>query len=74
VEGNGKPDVDIVQRQRRQGLGETRFGPLLAFHLTQRLAGNPLNGQLFADIYPDKLGAQASILPIPPAIMQACQK
>ena len=51
VEGNGKPDVDILQRQYRQGLGETRFGRLLAHHVANRLAGDPLNGRMPSEVY-----------------------
>jgi len=36
VEGNSGPDVDIMQRARRCGLFEGRFGPLLAFHVEQQ--------------------------------------
>lgn len=35
VEGNGAPDLDIMQRFARKGLMAARFGLLLAFHLTQ---------------------------------------
>jgi hypothetical protein len=35
VEGNGSPDLDIMQRFRRGGLMAARLGVLLAFHLTQ---------------------------------------
>jgi len=41
VEGNGGPDVDIMQRARRRGLFEGRFGPLLAFHLEHRTRSAP---------------------------------
>jgi len=33
VEGNGGPDLDIVQRTHREPLGNARLGQLLAFHL-----------------------------------------
>ncbi len=33
VEGNGAPDLDILQRTHRQPLGNARLGELLAFHL-----------------------------------------
>jgi hypothetical protein len=36
IEGNGNPDLDILQRFMRVGLRETRFAELLAFHLRQR--------------------------------------
>jgi hypothetical protein len=36
VEGNGAPDLDIIQRTHREPLGNARLGRLLAFHL-QRL-------------------------------------
>lgn len=36
VEGNGSPDLDIMQRFARHGLMGERLGELLAFHLTQR--------------------------------------
>jgi len=37
VEGNGGPDLDIIQRTHREPLGNGRMGQLLAFHL-RRLA------------------------------------
>ena len=51
VEGNGRPDVDILQRHYQQGLGDTRFAQLIAMHLTEYLAGNPLNGRAPAEVY-----------------------
>jgi hypothetical protein len=33
VEGNGAPDLDIIQRTHREPLGNARLGQLLAFHL-----------------------------------------
>lgn len=39
VEGNGNPDMDILQRFMREGLRKHRFADLLAFHLQQRQAG-----------------------------------
>jgi hypothetical protein len=36
VEGNGNPDMDILQRFMRTGLRQHRFGELLAFHLRRR--------------------------------------
>ena len=33
IEGNGKPGVLMPQRAARRGLGDTRYGELLAFHL-----------------------------------------
>jgi hypothetical protein len=33
VEGNGAPDLDIVQRTHREPVGNARLGQLLAFHL-----------------------------------------
>jgi hypothetical protein len=38
VEGNGNPDLDILQRFMPIGFREHRFGELLAFHLCSRLA------------------------------------
>ena len=38
VEGNGNPDLDILQRFMRKGLREHRFGALLAHHLRTRIA------------------------------------
>jgi hypothetical protein len=35
VEGNGAPDLDIMQRFLRRGLMAARLGALLAFHLSQ---------------------------------------
>jgi hypothetical protein len=37
VEGNGNPDMDIIQRFMRVGLRRHRFGELIAHHLRQRL-------------------------------------
>lgn len=36
VEGNGNPDLDILQRFMRTGLRKHRFAALLAYHLRQR--------------------------------------
>jgi hypothetical protein len=36
IEGNGNPDLDILQRFMRTGLREHRFAALLAHHLRQR--------------------------------------
>jgi hypothetical protein len=33
VEGNGGPDLDIIQRTHRAPLGDARLGELLAYHL-----------------------------------------
>ena len=33
VEGNGAPDLDIIQRTHREPVGNARLGELLAFHL-----------------------------------------
>ena len=38
VEGNGNPDMDIIQRFMRVGLKRHRFGELIAWHIRQRLA------------------------------------
>ncbi|HKJ24452.1 MAG TPA: sugar-transfer associated ATP-grasp domain-containing protein [Myxococcota bacterium] len=38
IEGNGSPDLDIVQRIHHQPLGDGRFGALLAFHVRRGLA------------------------------------
>lgn len=35
VEGNGAPDLDIMQRFVRKGLMAARLGSLLAFHVSQ---------------------------------------
>lgn len=34
VEGNGSPDLDIIQRMTRSGQADSRLGHLLAHHLT----------------------------------------
>jgi hypothetical protein len=39
IEGNGNPDLDILQRFMRIGLRRHRFAELLAYHLQQRSAG-----------------------------------
>jgi hypothetical protein len=51
IEGNGKPDVDLIQRPHRAGLGNSRFGALLAHHLKNALAGDTGNGRR-----PEQLG------------------
>jgi hypothetical protein len=38
IEGNGNPDMDILQRFMREGLREHRFGHLLAYHLSARVS------------------------------------
>jgi hypothetical protein len=45
VEGNGKPDVDLIQRPHGQGLGNTRYGELVAYHMRAFLAGDSANGR-----------------------------
>jgi hypothetical protein len=45
VEGNGKPDVDLMQRPHGVGLGNTRYGELVAHHLRAYLAGDTRNGR-----------------------------
>ena len=37
VEGNGAPDLDIIQRTHRAPVGDARLGQLLAFHLARVL-------------------------------------
>ncbi|MGE5562860.1 MAG: sugar-transfer associated ATP-grasp domain-containing protein [Bacillota bacterium] len=41
VEGNGNPDLDILQRFMWTGLRDHRFGRLLAHHLRHRQAASP---------------------------------
>jgi hypothetical protein len=38
IEGNGAPDLDIIQRTHQEPLGNARFGQILAFHLAQARA------------------------------------
>jgi hypothetical protein len=45
VEGNGKPDVDLIQRPHRAGLGASRLGEIMAFHLKNFVAGDIRNGR-----------------------------
>jgi len=45
VEGNGKPDVDLIQRPHRAGLADSRFGELVAFHLKNFMSGDKRNGR-----------------------------
>ncbi len=52
IEGNGKPDVDLMQRPHRAGLGNSRFGALLRHHLEKALAGDRSNGRR-----PDQMGS-----------------
>jgi hypothetical protein len=51
IEGNGKPDVDLIQRPHRAGLANSRFGELLAHHLKNAEAGDIRNGRR-----PEQLG------------------
>jgi hypothetical protein len=37
IEGNGNPDMDIIQRFMRVGLRQRRLGELIAWHLKRRL-------------------------------------
>ncbi len=39
VEGNGKPCMIVAQRASGKGVGETRYGELIAWHLAERRAG-----------------------------------
>jgi hypothetical protein len=52
VEGNGKPDVDLMQRPHGQGLGNSRYGELVAHHVKAHLAGETANGRRPAAIAP----------------------
>ena len=52
IEGNGKPDVDLMQRPHRTGLGNSRFGVLLAYHLRNAEAGDIRRGRR-----PEQLGS-----------------
>jgi len=52
VEGNGKPDVDLIQRPHRAGLGASRLGEIMAFHLKNFLAGDTRNGRRPEDLGP----------------------
>jgi hypothetical protein len=36
IEGNGRADLDIIQRAHREPIGDSRFGELLAHHLEAR--------------------------------------
>ena len=45
IEGNGKPDVDLIQRPHRAGLGASRLGEIMAFHLKNFLAGDTRLGR-----------------------------
>lgn len=40
VEGNGNPDMDIIQRFMPVGVRRHRFGDLVAWHVKQRIAGH----------------------------------
>jgi hypothetical protein len=42
VEGNGNPDMDIIQRFMPVGVRRHRLGDLVAWHVKQRLSGAPL--------------------------------
>jgi hypothetical protein len=35
IEGNGKPCIVVAQRATGRGVGETRFGELIAYHLAR---------------------------------------
>lgn len=40
IEGNGKPCMIVAQRAARRGLGETRYGEIMAWHLAERSMGH----------------------------------
>jgi len=42
VEGNGGPDVDVMQRHSERGMMVERFGELLAWHLDRKADGLPV--------------------------------
>ncbi|MCW5749964.1 MAG: hypothetical protein KIT81_02370 [Alphaproteobacteria bacterium] len=48
VEGNGAPDLDIIQRTLRQPVGERRLGELLAWNLLQALRARAEPGRASA--------------------------
>ena len=50
VEGNGRPDVDLIQRPHRIGLGASRLGEILAFHLKNHRAGDVRNGRRLEEL------------------------
>jgi hypothetical protein len=50
VEGNGKPDVDLIQRPHRAGLGASRLGAIMAFHLRNFIAGDVRNGRRIEEL------------------------
>jgi hypothetical protein len=50
VEGNGKPDVDLIQRPHRTGLGASRLGEIMAFHVKNFVAGDIRNGRRAEDL------------------------
>jgi hypothetical protein len=56
VEGNGKPDVDLMQRPHGIGLGNSRYGEVVAHHLKAFLAGETSNGRRAAET-PPSVGA-----------------
>jgi len=50
IEGNGKPDVDLIQRPHRAGLGASRLGEIMAVHLKNFLAGDVRNGRRIEEL------------------------
>jgi len=52
VEGNGKPDVDLIQRPHRAGLAASRLGEIMAFHVENFFAGDIRNGRRSEDLAP----------------------
>jgi hypothetical protein len=62
VEGNGKPDVDLMQRPHRAGLGNSRLGELMAFHLKNFLSGDTRNGR--ANLNPTAARPEEKVKPL----------
>jgi hypothetical protein len=57
VEGNGKPDVDLIQRPHGSGLGNSRYGEVVAYHLKAFLAGETANGRRPTGMQPSTRGS-----------------
>lgn len=65
LEGNGKPCMIVAQRAPRKGLGETRFGQLVRFHLRRALgeADDPGTSEPFPAYH--ESGPPDGALPLP---------
>lgn len=63
VEGNGAPDLDIVQRTHREPIGNARLGELLAYHLHRVVAVDAGAGRLSKSVSRTSSRTAAAVVP-----------